>query len=132
MTKIGIIGSPECYNSKKIKQILMKLKETYGNTVEIVSGGNRTGIEYDVKKYALELGFQFKEFNPAYTLQTGYSALNESYYSKKFHPTHDVGRYRRLMDYCNAVVVFQDNDQIIEGIIRYGEKKSKKIVKIRK
>lgn len=128
--KIGIIGSPDCYNAPKLKQILMKLKETYGNTIEIVTGGNKTGIEYQAKKLSLELGFNFKEFNPAYTLATGFSALHESYYSKKWHPTHDVGRYRKLVEYCNAVIIFQNGDVLIESTAKYAEKKSKKIVRI--
>lgn len=127
--KIGIIGSPDCY-SPKLKQILVKLKETYGATIEVVTGGNKTGIEYNTKKLSLELGFDYKEFNPAYSLQTGFSAMNESYYSKKWHPTHDVGRYRRLVEYCDAIIVFQDSDKIIENTGKYAEKKSKKVVRI--
>ena len=129
MMKIGIIGSPDCY-SPKLKQILVKLHETYGNTAEIVTGGNKSGVEYNAKKIALELGFNYKEFNPAYSIQTGFSAMTESYYSKKWHPTHDIGRYRKLVEYCDAVIIFQNSDKIIESTGKYAEKKSKKIVKI--
>lgn len=126
--KIGILGSSEKYDALKIKAILKKLKETYGSSVEIVSGGNKTGVEYDAKKTALDIGLRYKEFNPAYTPPSGFSALSETYYGKTWHPTHDIGRYRRLVEYCDALVIFRDADKSIRATVSYAEKKNKKVV----
>ena len=130
MIKIGIIGSPNRFESTKVKNIIFKIKNTYGPAAEIVSGGNKSGVEREVRKYALELEMPYKEYNPAYTPYSGFSALREDYYNRPPHPTHDIGRYRRLIDYCDAIVIFPLNDQAISSAISYGEKKKKKIIKI--
>ena len=50
MYKIGIIGPSTCFRQKQIKDILFKIKQNFDNDITIYTGGNKEGIEYEVKK----------------------------------------------------------------------------------
>ena len=56
--KVGIVGSREYENRKKIKEFIFKLKHDKGDDTIIVSGGCLQGADFYAKKYALELGLQ--------------------------------------------------------------------------
>lgn len=128
---MGIIGPKEAFAKNRIQIILKRLKEQFGSQLEIISGGNKTGIEYETKKVVLEMNLNYKEFNPSYSGFNMYSALNEEYYEKKFHPTHESDRYRRLVRTCNRLIIFNDGqDKEILGAKRYAEKNGKKFVEI--
>ena len=43
--KIGIVGSRNYTDKKKVKDLLFEIKEKYGNEVEIVSGGQKEGAD---------------------------------------------------------------------------------------
>ena len=49
--KIGIVGSREYTDNRKIKDLIFDIKNKYGDEVEIVSGGQRDGIDGYIKKY---------------------------------------------------------------------------------
>ena len=49
--KIGIVGSRAYTNKNKIKELIFEIKEKYGNSVEIVSGGQKDGADGFVKKF---------------------------------------------------------------------------------
>lgn len=130
--KIGMIGSTDTFFSQELRPILKKLKDNYGVSIEICTGGNRVGIENDIRKLVLELGFQYKEFNPANTPRNGYSAYEDSYYGRPWHPTHAIGRYRKLVQYCDAIFAFHQNDELIASTVKYGKKIGKKVIEITK
>ena len=48
-----------------------------------------------------------------------YSALNEEYYGKGFHPSHYYDRYRRMLDEADRIVVFLPNPNRVEKEIEY-------------
>ena len=58
--KVGIVGSREYENRKKIKEFIFKLKNEKGTDTVIVSGGAKKGADFYAKKYALELGLQYE------------------------------------------------------------------------
>ena len=63
--KVAIIGSRTYENKTKIRDMIFLLKKTFGSKVEIVSGGAQNGADKYARKYAIELGLNYKEFNPA-------------------------------------------------------------------
>jgi len=63
--KIGIIGSREYQNFRKVKDTIFALKNKFGDNLTIVSGGCKDGADKFAKKYAIELGCNYLEFNPA-------------------------------------------------------------------
>jgi hypothetical protein len=126
--KIGIIG-PVGYYDKRVIEIISRFKYTYGSQIEIVSGGQNTGIERHARKLALELELNYREFNPAYTPRNQFSALELEYYNRPWHPTHDIGRYRKMIDYCDCMIFFDAEEVNISKMIVYAEKRNKKIIK---
>ena len=64
--KIAIVGSRVYTNNLRIKNFIYELKVKYKDEVEIVSGGQKEGADGYAKKYALELGMNYKEFPPAH------------------------------------------------------------------
>lgn len=106
MRKIAITGSNSYVKESKVRSSIKKIYEQYGDTGTILSGGGDRGPETWVKKYSLEFGLKYKEYNPSYTGQRMFSALDESYYGKKYHMSHSYDRYKRMLWEADNLVVF--------------------------
>lgn len=104
--KVAIIGSRIYENKRKIKDMIWKLKETFGDKLEIVSGGCHDGADKYAKKYSLELGVTYREFNPAHTVKNLYSVMPDSFYGKPYHITQLFQRNELMIRYCDKVVAF--------------------------
>ena len=65
-TKIGIVGSRAYTNKTKVKDLIFEIKQKYGNSVEIVSGGQSQGADGFAKKFALMFGLHYVEFPPSH------------------------------------------------------------------
>jgi predicted Rossmann-fold nucleotide-binding protein len=105
--RIAIVGSRTYENKRKIKEMIYKLKQTFGEVLEIVSGGSQNGADKYAKKFALELGIKYIEFNPAHTTKNLYSALPESYYSKPYHVSQLFHRNELVAKYCDKMIAFR-------------------------
>jgi predicted Rossmann fold nucleotide-binding protein DprA/Smf involved in DNA uptake len=104
--KIAIIGSRIYENKRKIKDTIFKLKQMFGDKLEIVSGGASSGADKYAKKYSLELNVDYKEFNPAFTNKNLYSVMPESYYGKQFHVSQLFARNELVAKYCDRMIAF--------------------------
>ena len=132
MTKIAIIGPETCQKTKKVKELLFSIKKHYQN-VTIHSGGNRTGIEKDVKKYALQFEMDYSEFNPCYTGFNEYSFLPEKYFQKQYHPSQEISRYWMLIQKSDLIFVGYEPEyklwnKIFKPLKSYAEKRKKQII----
>ena len=105
--KIAIIGSRTYENKTKIRDMIFKLKQTFGSKLEIVSGGAQQGADKYAKKYALELGVDYKEFNPAHTNKNLYSGMPESYYGKPYHVSQLFHRNELIAMYADKMICFR-------------------------
>ena len=129
--KIAIIGSREYENIRKIKNLLTDLKRKFGEELIIVSGGAKQGADKHVKKYALEFGLNYKEFNPAHTPQNLYSAMSEGYYGRPYHVSqfhHRNMLIARDCDYMIALVPQGSKADGSESAIKQAIKLNKKVV----
>ena len=100
--KIAVIGNKEWQNKRKVQQVLSELKQI------IVSGGGSEGANYMVKKFALEFGISYQEYNPSYTGRNLYSMLPESYYGKKYHFSQLLHRMRLLAENCDYMIILNN------------------------
>ena len=105
--KIALIGSRTYENRRKIRDMIFKLKNTFGDKLLIVSGGSQNGADKYVKKFSLELGVSYLEFNPAHTNKNLYSALPESYYGKPYHVSQLFHRNELIAKYCDKMICFR-------------------------
>ena len=100
--KIAIIGSREYENKNKIRDMIYKLKQAFGDKLEIVSGGAQNGADKYAKKFAIEFGITYKEFNPAHTVRNLYSVMPEGYYSKPYHTSQF---FHSLIDFLKSEIL---------------------------
>ena len=128
---IGIIGSKNYENIRKIKDLLFSLKQKFGDQLVISSGGSTAGAEKYIKKYALEFNIQYQEFNPAHTSHGLYSALTESYYDKPYHGSQHHHRYMLLGRYVEKLIVLvpaNENTDLYKMAIDTVKKRKKSFV----
>lgn len=126
--KIGIIGPETFFQPRKVKDLLFKLHTKFGSELIIYSGGNKTGIEYDVRKYSCEFEINYYEFNPSWTGFNMFSAMPETYYDKPEHFTQYLHRYDLMLRTINAVFIgWQPDDKlwkVYQNVIRSMSKKN--------
>jgi len=129
--KIGIVGSREYQNFRKVKDTVFKLKNKFKDDLVIVSGGCLDGADRFAKKFAIELGCTYMEFNPAHTPKNLYSALHENYYGKMYQPKNFFHRNKMLANYVDCIIAFIPQDGAASGTtntINEAKKMKKKIV----
>ena len=64
--RVAIVGSRQYTNKKRIQEFIFKLKQKYGDELEIVSGGQKDGAEGYAKIYAIEFDIKYLEKYVAY------------------------------------------------------------------
>lgn len=101
------------------------------NHITILGGGNLQGADQMIKKTALEIGFDYKEYNPVHTAFNEYSALPKYRYSKGYKPLHFATRYNDLIKDSDKLVVFYNTkvqDSFLDSAIKQARKLNKKLV----
>lgn len=101
------------------------------NYITILGGGNIQGADYLIKKATLEIGFNYKEFNPAHTAFNEYSALPKYRYGKGYKPLNFATRYADLVKESDKLIVFYNTkvkDGFLETAIKQAEKLKKPLV----
>ena len=104
--KVAIIGSRMYENTRKIKDTLFQLKRKFGDKLIVISGGAKDGADKFARKYALEFGIKYKEFNPAHTIKNLYSAMSETYYEKPYHVSQFHHRNMLIARDCDVMIAF--------------------------
>jgi predicted Rossmann fold nucleotide-binding protein DprA/Smf involved in DNA uptake len=104
--KVAIIGSRMYENTRKIKDTLFQLKQKFAGKLIVISGGAKNGADRFARKYALEFGIKYKEFNPAHTTKNLYSAMSEDYYEKPYHVSQFHHRNMLIAKDCDVMLVF--------------------------
>ncbi len=113
--KVAIIGSRTYENVRKVKDLLSDLKQKFGTDLVIISGGCKDGADKYVRKYALEFGIQYKEFNPAHTPRNLYSAMSEDYYGKPYHVSQFHHRNLLIARTCDVMIALIPNGEKADG-----------------
>ena len=131
-TKIGIVGSRTYTNKRKVKDLIFEIKEKYGNTVEVVSGGQRDGADGYAKKFALMFGLNYVEFPPSHYQHNMHCKLPAKSFNKPYYISNYFKRNKQIAEYCDIIIGFMPKDQDSRGTLHtLGEaQKQKKLVKI--
>ena len=129
--KVAMIGSREYENTRKIKNLLTNLKQKFNDELIIISSGNKQGGDKHTKKFSLEFGIKYKEFNPAHTVQNLYSAMSERYYAKPYHVSQFHHRNMLIAKDCDYMIALipdgvQHNE--LQSAIKQAIKLDKKVV----
>ena len=129
--KIGIVGSREYQNFRKVKDTIFRLKKKFGEDLTIISGGCLDGADKFAKKYAIELECKYIEYNPGHTPKNLYSALSENYYGKKYAPKNFFHRNKMIAiasDYLIAFIQSGKKSSGAEHTIKEAKKLNKNVV----
>ncbi len=110
--RIGVIGNKEWQNKRKIQQVLTDLKQRFSNNLIVIGGGGNEGANFMIRKFALEFGIQYEEYNASYTGHNLYSALPESYYGKNYHFSQLLHRMRLLAENCDYLVIMNNQKDL--------------------
>lgn len=106
--RVALIGSEKYENRNEIKDLVFKLKQKYGDDLILITRGYKNGIERWVRKFSLEMGCKYIEYNPASTPMNLYSGMSEEYYEKPFHPTQPLHQYNCIVENADKLIYFGD------------------------
>ena len=129
--KVAIVGSRQYTNKRKIQEFIFKLKEKYGDELEIVSGGQKAGADGYAKKYALEFDTKYSEFPPAHYAYNQHCVLESYNYGKRYAVWNYHNRNKQIAEYSDVVAAFIPKGITSKGTnstLREAEKKEKKFV----
>ena len=129
--KVAIIGSRRYEKPRKIRDMITVLKNKFGEDLTIISGGAKDGADRYAKKYAIEFGVRYKEFNPAHTPKNLYSAMTESYYEKPYHVSQFHHRNMLIARDCDTMIAFVANGDKSNGTksaIQQAKRMDKRVV----
>ena len=126
--KVAIIGSRHYENVRKIKDALFQLKQRFGNELIVISGGAQYGADKFARKYSLEFGIKYQEYNPAHTTKNLYSAMSDNYYDKPYHVSQFHHRNMLIAKACDVMMAFIPNGDDANGSLS-AIKKVKKLNK---
>ena len=113
--KVAIVGSREYENVRKMKDTLFQLKQKFGDQLIIISGGAKHGADKYARKYSLEFGIKYREFNPAHTTKNLYSAMSDDYYEKPYHVSQFHHRNMLIARDCDVMMAFVPNNADSNG-----------------
>ena len=131
MKRIGIVGARKYTNKIKIKEFVYKLKEQFGEDVEIISGGQPKGADGYAKKFALEFDMKYVEFPPRHYTYNQHCILDESHYGKRYFPKNFHDRNKQIVEYSDYIVAFMNKGEYTKGTlntIETAEKLQKKVI----
>ena len=112
MKRVAIIGSTNWQNKRKVQDTLFRLNKQFGEDVIIIGAGGVEGANSMVKKYALEFGMKYKEFNPSFSGYNIYSAMAESYYGKPYHFSQLHHRMKLIAQQCDYMMILTSEPEL--------------------
>ena len=112
MKRIAIIGNTDWQNKRKIQETLQLVKKKFGDDLIVVGAGGNEGANSMVRKYTLEFGLQYEEYNPSFSGHNMYSAMPESYYGKSYHFSQLHHRMKLIAEQCDYMMILTNEDAL--------------------
>ena len=112
MKRIAIIGSTGWQNKRKVQDTLFRLSKQFSDELTIVGAGGNEGANSMVRKYALEFGLRYEEYNPSFSGYNMYSAMPESYYGKPYHFSQLHHRMKLIAQNCDYMMIMTNEDTL--------------------
>ena len=103
-TKVAVIGNKNWQNRRKVQETLNGLKSKFEEVV-IVGAGGTEGANSMIRKYALEFGMNYIEYNPSYSGYNLYSAMPKTYYGKSYHFSQLHHRMKLIAQNCDYMII---------------------------
>ena len=129
--RIGIVGSRDYSNKRRVQEFIFGLKLKFGEDVEIVSGGQKQGADGYAKKYALEFDMKYSEFPPSHYAYNQHCVRPQFEYGKQYATWHYHKRNKQIAEYSDKIVAFIPKGKMSSGTmstIKEAKKIGKKVV----
>jgi len=65
-----------------------------------------------IRKYALEFGMNYKEYNPSYSGYNLYSAMPKTYYGKSYHFSQLHHRMKLIAQNCDYMIIMTNESTL--------------------
>lgn len=104
--KVGIVGSRRYTDKRKIKDFIFKLKQEFGDNLEIVSGEQPQGADGYAKQYAKELDVRYVAFPPLHYRWVPECPEPPYMYGKEYKAQYFYMRDVQIATYSDVVVAF--------------------------
>lgn len=128
MTRVAVIGNTSWQNKRKVQETLQMLKRKFGDELVVVGAGGNEGANSMVRKYTLEFGLQYEEYNPSFSGYNIYSAMPESYYGKPYHFSQLHHRMKLIAERCDYMMILT-NEMQLDPVLQTAWSKTKKLNK---
>jgi len=128
MKRIAIIGNTDWQNKRKIQETLQLVKKKFGDDLIVVGAGGNEGANNMVRKYALEFGLSYEEYNPSFSGHNMYSAMPESYYGKPYHFSQLHHRMQLIAERCDYMMILSNQPQL-DPVLQTAWTRTKKLQK---
>jgi hypothetical protein len=128
MTRVAVIGNTSWQNKRKVQETLQMLKRKFGEELIVVGAGGNEGANSMVRKYTLEFGLQYEEYNPSFSGYNIYSAMPESYYGKPYHFSQLHHRMKLIAERCDYMMILT-NEMQLDPVLQTAWTKTKKLNK---
>ena len=128
MTRVAVIGNTNWQNKRKVQETLYHLKDLFSNDVVIIGAGGVEGANNMVRKYALEFGMRYQEYNPSFSGYNIYSAMPESYYGKSYHFSQLHHRMKLIAESCDYMIIMS-NEETLDPVLKTAYTNTKKLEK---
>ena len=114
--KIAVIGNTNWQNRRKVQETLRGLKQRFDDVTIVGAGGNE-GANSMVRKYALEFGMRYQEYNPSFSGYNLYSAMPKTYYGKAYHFSQLHHRMKLIAENCDYMMIMS-NDAKLDPVLK--------------
>jgi len=128
MIRVAVIGNTGWQNKRKVQQTLQELKRRFTDELVVIGAGGTEGANSMVRKYALEFGITYKEYNPSFSGYNLYSAMPESYYGKQYHFSQLHHRMKLIAQNCDYMMILT-NETALDPVLKTAYNGTKKLNK---
>jgi hypothetical protein len=128
MNRVAVVGNTNWQNKRKVQETLQMLKLKFAEELIVVGAGGNEGANSMVRKYALEFGIDYEEYNPSFSGYNIYSAMPESYYGKPYHFSQLHHRMKLIAERCDYMMIMT-NEMQLDPVLQTAWTKSKKLNK---
>ena len=112
MKQVAILGNTNWQNKRKVQKTLTELKQRFGNKVTVLGAGGKEGANSMIRKYTLEFGLNYKEYNPSFSGYNLYSAMSKTYYGKQYHFSQLHHRMKLLAQNCDYMIIMTNEEKL--------------------
>jgi len=128
MNRVAVVGNTNWQNKRKGQETMQMLKRKFAEELIVVGAGGNEGANSMVRKYALEFGIEYEEYNPSFSGYNMYSAMPESYYGKPYHFSQLHHRMKLIAERCDYMMIMT-NEMQLDPVLQTAWTKSKKLNK---